>query len=150
MDELPSSTTLRPTELLCGDSTHLSVSIIHSLIEKGFELKNVEAMVSSSELFSKKQILKQILGESELTAHQQRVRSGDFRINAQQSATAFRFAETLEYAIRIFGEQKLAEEWLARSCRHMNGAVPVDMIDDPVGFRTVKQYLRRIEYGIYQ
>ena len=63
---------------------------------------------------------------------------------------AFQFARVLEHAISVFGSLKLAEEWLGRPCRYLDGEVPLDVIDNPIGFQTVEDYLQRIEYGVYQ
>jgi len=50
----------------------------------------------------------------------------------------------------VFGSQPLAEEWLGRPSQFLRGGVPLDMIDNPVGFQAVEDYLERIEYGVYQ
>jgi len=71
-------------------------------------------------------------------------------LNSQQSAVAFQYAKVLEHAMNVFGTQKLAEEWLGRPCKHLDGDVPLDVIDNPFGFQAVEDYLERIEYGVYQ
>ena len=140
----------KPTGFLCGDSAQFSLLMIHSLIMKGFALKDVQAMVSSSELYSSKMVLKRILGKSLRAARRQIGPCGDSRLNPQQSAVAYQFAEILEVAIGVFGKQKMAEDWLGRPSVYLNGEAPVDIVDEPIGFRAVKQYLERIEYGVYQ
>ena len=58
--------------------------------------------------------------------------------------------KVLERAISVFGNQKLAEEWLGRPCRYFNGEMPSAIITDPVGLQAVEAYLQRIEHGVYQ
>ncbi|NNB29097.1 DUF2384 domain-containing protein [Pseudomonas fragi] len=66
------------------------------------------------------------------------------------SAVAFQYAKTLEHANVGFGKQETAEDWLNRPCPHLDGLIPLDLIDNSIGFQVVKDYLERIELGIYQ
>lgn len=68
---------------------------------------------------------------------------------AARSAT-LQYAKMLDRAINVFGNQRLAEEWLGRPCKYLDGDVPKDVIDNPVRFHAVKGYLERIEHGVYQ
>lgn len=141
---------LKPTEYLCGDSGQLTLIMVHRLIVKGFALRDVQAMVLSSELYLSQQVLKRILGKSVRAAKHRTDQFGVALLNSQQSATAYQFAEALEGAIRVFGTQRMAEEWLGRPIKYLDGQAPVDIVDEPVGLRAVKQYLERVEYGVYQ
>lgn len=60
------------------------------------------------------------------------------------------YNKVLERAIAVFGNQKLAEEWLGRPCKYFNGELPLAIITDPVGLQAVEAYLQRIERGVYQ
>ncbi len=134
--------TRRPTEyLLRNDMDQLSSVMVYRLTIKGFALKDVQDMLSLSDLFSNKKIMSRIVGKSIRTLQRQGTRQPAL-LNAQQSAVAFQYAKVLEHAITVFGTQKLAEEWL--------GDVPLDVIDNPVGFQAVEDYLERVEYGVYQ
>ncbi len=160
--------TRRPTEyLLRNDMDQLSSVMVYRLTIKGFALKDVQDMLSLSDLFSKpprstlfpyttlsdlfsnKKIMSRIVGKSIRTLQRQGTRQPAL-LNAQQSAVAFQYAKVLEHAITVFGTQKLAEEWLGRPCKYLDGDVPLDVIDNPVGFQAVEDYLERVEYGVYQ
>jgi len=65
-------------------------------------------------------------------------------------AMSSQYYKVLERAINVFGNQKLAEEWLGRPCRYFDGELPLAIIVDPVGLQAVEAYLQRIERGIYQ
>lgn len=67
----------------------------------------------------------------------------------QRSATLL-YARVLDRAIDVFGNQRLAEEWLGRPCRYLDGDVPQDVIDKPDRFQAVEDYLERIKHGVYQ
>ncbi|MFD2645581.1 type II RES/Xre toxin-antitoxin system antitoxin [Pseudomonas japonica] len=140
----------RPTEyLLREDVGQLSPVMVYRLTAKGFDLKDVQAMLALSDLYSTKKIMSRIVGKSVRTLQRQGSKQ-EAHLNSQQSAVAFQFARVLEHAINVFGSLRLAEEWLGRPCKHLDGDVPLDMIDNPVGFQAVEDYLERIEYGVYQ
>lgn len=69
---------------------------------------------------------------------------------AAASAADLLYAKVRDRAIDVFGNQRLAEEWLGRPCRYLDGDVPQDVIDNPERLQTVEAYLERIKYGVYQ
>lgn len=119
------------------------------LAKNGFAIDDVRSMVSTSELYSSLRIINRIIGTRNPRGHRQSDAT-PARLNAQQSAVAYQFARALEHAIAVFGTMRLADEWLARPCRHLAGNSPVDMIDIHFGFRAVEDYLERVELGVYQ
>lgn len=119
-------------------------------VREGFALKDVQAMVAASELYSAARVLRRITGKSNRTLARQRDDSGTPRLNAQQSAVAFQYAQALEHAASVFGSKKRAEEWLGRPCKHLADHVPLEMIENSLGFQVVEGYLQRIEFGVYQ
>ncbi|MGY1449375.1 antitoxin Xre/MbcA/ParS toxin-binding domain-containing protein [Pseudomonas chlororaphis] len=141
----------KPTEFLIGVHPVPPSSLrLYLLVRAGFPLTDVKAMVSSSALYSRADILKRVVGRSIRTVQRKAQESGEARLNAHQSAVAFQYARALEDAIAVFGSQQLAEAWLGRPCRHLEGYVPLDMVENAVGFQSVESYLQRVEMGIYQ
>lgn len=141
----------RPTEyLLRAESGQLSNVMIYRLTIKGFAFKDVQDMLSISFLYSNQKVMSRIVGKSVRTIQRQGSSKQPAQLNSQQSAVAFQYAKVLEHAIAVFGTQKLAEEWLGRPCKYLDGDVPLDVIDNPVGFQAVEDYLERISYGVYQ
>lgn len=140
----------KPTEYLLGrDIKMLSPVMIYKITTEGFAFQDVQEMVSVSVLLSNKKIMSRIVGRSVRTLQRQ----GDKKqanLNSHQSAVALQYAKVLEQAINVFGTQQLAEEWLGRPCKFLEGNVPLDMIDNPVGFQAVEDHLSRIEHGVYQ
>lgn len=144
-------TARRPTEYLFrSESGQLSQVMVYRLTVQGFDLKDVQAMLSISDLYSAGKIMSRIMGKSIRTIQRQGSSKQPAQLNSQQSAVAFQYAKVLEHATKVFGTQKLAEEWLGRPCKYLDGDVPLDVIDNPIGFQTVEDYLERIEYGVYQ
>ncbi|KPW49858.1 Uncharacterized protein ALO54_01221 [Pseudomonas syringae pv. philadelphi] len=147
----PAAPARRPTEyLLRTDAGQLSQVMVYKLTVKGFELKDVQDMLSISDLYSTNKIMSRIVGKSVRTIQRQGSSKQPAHLNSQQSAVALQYAKVLEHATHVFGNQKLAEEWLGRPCKYLDGDVPLDVIDNPIGFQTVEDYLERIEYGVYQ
>ncbi|MCH2342697.1 antitoxin Xre/MbcA/ParS toxin-binding domain-containing protein [Pseudomonas sp. NPDC047963] len=141
----------KPTEyLLRSDSALLSPVMIYKLTAEGFEMKDVQDMLSISDLYSAEKILSRIVSKSARTIQRQSKGNQTVRLNSLQSALAFQYATILERAIKVFGTQKLAEEWLGRPCKYFDGEIPLDVVGNPVGFQVVNDYLERVEYGVYQ
>ena len=69
---------------------------------------------------------------------------------AAASAATIHYAKVRDRAINVFGNQRLAEEWLGRPCRYLDGDVPQDLIDNPERLQAVEAYLERIRHGVYQ
>lgn len=140
----------KPTEYLLQDSTdQLSHVTVYQRTSKGFAWKDVKAMLAASEVFDNNAVMIRIVGKSVRTV--QRLGSKmPANLTAQQSAVAYQYAKTLEDATRVFGSQDLAERWLCTPCKFLGGDVPLDMIDNPIGFQAVEDYLERMEYGVYQ
>lgn len=140
----------RPTEyLLRSDIGQISPVMLYKLTAKGFATKDVQEMLSVSQLYATKKIMSRIIGKSVRTLQRQGSNQ-PAHLNPQQSAVALQYAKVLEQAINVFGTQQLAEEWLGRPCKYLDGDVPLDVIDNPVGFQTVEDYLERVRYGVYQ
>lgn len=140
-----------PTEYLTQVKIEqLSQLSIFLLAREGFALKDVQAMLSISELYSSSRVIGRIVGKPIRTSQRQGDDSKTARLNVQQSAVAFQYAKVLEHATTVFGALRLAEEWLDRPCKHLAGSVPLDLIDNSLGFQAVEDYLERVELGVYQ
>lgn len=141
---------LKPTTyLLECELDQLSQVEVYQLTKKGFDLDKVQSMLATSALYSQKKIIQRIVGKS-LRAIQSQHKKQPVRLSAQQSTVAFLYAKLLELAIDVFGSQQLAEAWLARPCKQLDGSAPLEIVDNWLGFRLVEDYLHRIHYGVYQ
>jgi putative toxin-antitoxin system antitoxin component (TIGR02293 family) len=70
-------------------------------------------------------------------------------LTPEQSARALYYAEALEKAQAVFGTRELAENWMTKPARGLDGESPIDLLSNPVGYELVTDFLHRIEYGIY-
>jgi putative toxin-antitoxin system antitoxin component (TIGR02293 family) len=147
----PSTLAGRPTACLTkGLSEQLSPVGIALMVKEGFELGDVRAMIALSVLYSEPQIAVKIVGKAPRSKRHKVGVADANRLNAWQSAVAYQYAVGLERAERVFGTLAHAEDWLSRPCRYLDGLVPVDIFDNPVGFQVVMDYLSRVEMGVYQ
>lgn len=141
----------KPTKYLTQtQNDQISQLNIFLLVKEGFALNDVQAMLSISELYSSTKVMGRIFGKSIRTIKRQGSNEKTARLNAQQSTVVFQYAKALEHATPVFGTQRLAEEWLDRPCRSLAGNVPLELIDNSLGFQVVEDYLKRIELGVYQ
>lgn len=71
------------------------------------------------------------------------------RLNSEQSARTWKFAEVLAKATRVLGSQDEAEQWLRRPAIGLDQRRPVDLLTTPAGAKLVEDYLGRLEYDVY-
>lgn len=90
-----------------------------------------------------------ITGKSARTVQRLAKEIKTVRLNYQQSTVASQYGQVLEHAIIVFGSQQVAENWLKKPCRYLCGNIPLELIDNPLGFQVVEDYLTRIEHGVY-
>lgn len=136
--------------LIPGESGQHSQIVLYRHIRQGIKLKDVRVMLSPYDTSLRTQVMKCILGE--LTPTHQRRSGGKnaARLNPQQSAVAYLYAQVFEQTIAVFGTRKLAVEWLLRPCPYLEGSVPLVMVDNALGYQVVQNYLAGIRYGVYQ
>ena len=59
------------------------------------------------------------------------------------------FARLMRQAVKVFGAEAEAREWLNTPQFGLGGAVPLDYAETEIGAREVENLLGRIEYGVY-
>jgi putative toxin-antitoxin system antitoxin component (TIGR02293 family) len=140
----------KPTEVLLHGRKGDTRMLIIRYTQEGFILSDVKEMLSISDLYMEHDLVQRITGKSLRTVQRLAKETNPVRLNQQQSTVAFQYAQALEHAIDVFGDQHLAEEWLKKPCKYLEGNIPLDLIDNSLGFQVVEDYLTRIEYGVYQ
>jgi putative toxin-antitoxin system antitoxin component (TIGR02293 family) len=142
--------TRKPTEVLLHGRKGDERMLIIRYTQEGFNLSDVRDMLSTSTLYMEHDLVQRITGKSIRTVQRLTKESTPVRLNQQQSTVAFQYAQTLEHATNVFGSQPLAEDWLKKPCKYLDGHVPLELIDNSLGFQAVEDYLTRIEHGVYQ
>lgn len=140
----------KPTQVLLQGRKGDERLLIIRYTQEGFYLSDVREMLSGSNLYMEHGLLERITGKSVRTVQRLVKEAQPVRLNRQQSTVAFQYAQALEHATEVFGSQSLAEDWLEKPCKYLDGHVPLELIDNSLGFQVVEDYLGRIEYGVYQ
>lgn len=140
----------KPTEVLLQGRKSDERLLIIRYAQEGFYLSDVKDMLSTSPLYMEHDLVQRITGRSVRTVQRLAKETKPIRLNQQQSTVAFQYAQILEHAINVFGSQQLAEDWLKKPCKYLDGYVPLELIDNSLGFQVAEDYLTRIEYGVYQ
>lgn len=142
--------TRKPTEVLLHGRSGDTRMLIIRYTQEGFDLSDVRDMISISGLYMEHDLVQRITGKSLRTVQRLAKETQPVRLNQQQSTVAFQYAQVLEHAINVFGDQQLAEDWLKKPCKYLEGHIPLELIDNSLGFQVVEDYLTRIEHGVYQ
>lgn len=134
--------------LLLSGKTRDDRMEIYRAVRRGFPLQSVLDMIENSEVFKRSGVLSKIVGASDRTLAR-RLKTPDEALTAEQSTRALNFAEVLEKATQVLGSRELAEQWMVKPARGLDGETPIDLISNSVGYELVTDFLTRIEYGVY-
>ena len=121
---------------------------IYRAVKNGFPLQSVLDMIENSEVYKQRGVLSKIVGASDRTLAR-RLKTPNEALTAEQSTRALNYAEVLEKATDVLGSRELAEQWMVKPARGLDGEVPIDLISNSVGYELVTDFLTRIEYGVY-
>lgn len=121
---------------------------IYRAVRNGLPLQSVLNMIENSEVYKQRGVLSKIVGASDRTLAR-RLKTPDEALTAEQSTRALSYAEVLEKATDVLGSRELAEQWMVKPARGLDGEVPIDLISNSVGYELVTDFLTRIEYGVY-
>jgi putative toxin-antitoxin system antitoxin component (TIGR02293 family) len=70
-------------------------------------------------------------------------------LTVEENDSALRIVRIVEMAVRVFGEDTKALNWLRMPNRGMGGVVPIDLLESETGALLIEQALNQIDYGIY-
>lgn len=120
---------------------------VHEIILKGIPGGALTYMVKHIKTMKPVDLV-QAVGISIRTA-QRRAGTPQKPLNQDQGGRAWKFAEVLTAATRVFGSQTEAEIWLTSPALALDQRRPVDLLSSPAGVEMVEQLLGRLEYGVY-
>ncbi|WP_460145383.1 type II RES/Xre toxin-antitoxin system antitoxin [Pseudomonas sp. S2_A02] len=146
---MPGSSSVPPmvAVLLSGKNSDDRMEIYRA-VKNGFPLQSVLDMIENSEVYKQRGVLSRIVGASDRTLAR-RLKTPNEALTAEQSTRALNYAEVLEKATDVLGSRELAEQWMVKPARGLDGETPIDLISNSVGYELVTDFLTRIEYGVY-
>ena len=72
------------------------------------------------------------------------------RLDADQSARVWRFAELFVKAEDVLGAHDRAVEWMLEPAMALENRRPIDLLTTSVGAQLVDDVIERMRYGVYQ
>ena len=93
--------------------------------------------------------LRQILGISERTLKAQVAKDPGATLTLEQSKRAEQVSEILFQATTVLGSAAAADAWLTRKAIGLDRKMPLELMMTPEGCLALRDYLVRIEYGVY-
>ncbi|MBV4551726.1 DUF2384 domain-containing protein [Pseudomonas sp. SWRI102] len=146
---LPGSSRVLPmvAVLLAGKTSDDRMEIYRA-VRRGFPLQSVLNMIENSNVYKQSGVLSKIVGASDRTLAR-RLKTPEEALTPEQSTRALNYAEVLEKATDVLGSRELAEQWMVKPARGLDGEIPIDLISNSVGYELVTDFLTRIEYGVY-
>jgi len=120
---------------------------VHEVIRKGLPGGVLTYMVKHTHTMKPVDV-GQAVGVSIRTV-QRRTGNPQKLLSQDQSGRAWKFAEVLTTATKVFGSQAGAEKWLTTPAVALDQRRPVDLLSSPAGVEMVEQLLGRLEYGVY-
>lgn len=121
---------------------------IHDLIVKGLPARALSHLVERVPGLKRPEMLEKAVGMS-LRTYQRRKDKPDAALSREQGGRAWRFAELLAHATRVFKTEADAEEWFESEAYGLGWRKPIDLLSTPAGADIIETYLGRIEYGVY-
>ena len=119
---------------------------VHADLVKGLHSKSARAFLNSF-VEIPKPLLLTTLGISQRTLD--RAIEQESMLNLEATDRATQLAETRAKAAIIFGDSKAAERWLLQPLPWLAGNRPIELLQTSTGTEMVKEYLERIDRGVY-
>lgn len=76
-------------------------------------------------------------------------RKKEQRLAADESDRLYRLTRVMAHAEQVFHDRIKAAEWFHRPNRALNGAIPLQLLDNEIGVTQVDDVLGRLEHGVY-
>jgi putative toxin-antitoxin system antitoxin component (TIGR02293 family) len=142
---------VRAHDLLGGQKvlkrTFDSPSDAHELILEGLPARALTHFIGRLEVL-KIEDLEKAIGMSVRTFQRRKAKVAK-PLSRDQSGRLWKFAEILAKAIKVFGTQADAEEWLRSPAYGLDRRPPIEFLATPAGVTMVETYLGQMEYCVY-
>jgi putative toxin-antitoxin system antitoxin component (TIGR02293 family) len=128
---------------------HLRNSLdAHEMLLGGLPRRSVAHLIGNLVVIQRRAPLEKAVGMS-LRTMQRHKGTPDKPLSPERSAKAWKFAEILAKATKVFGSQEEAERWLERPAIGLDRRRPIDLLATPAGIEMVEDFLHQLEYGVY-
>ena len=124
-----------------------SPTAVHEAAMRGVPYESLTHLVDQVTVIAHDEVAK-VLGMSHRTLTRQ-VQKPREPMPADLAGKAWQFAEILVKASDVFGGEPAAEHWLAAPAVALNGHRPIELLRTLQGAEVVRDYLTRLQFGVY-
>lgn len=122
---------------------------VHELILTGIPGKALERLVKQlPTIADNRDAFEKAFGMSERT-YQRHKADKTKVLSPEQSSRTWNFARLLAKAAAVLGSQAEAEAWMLQPALGLEGRRPIDLLATAAGSDLVREYLERLDYGVY-
>lgn len=122
---------------------------VHELILTGIPGEALERLVKQLPVISdNSDAFEKAFGMSERT-YQRHKADRTKVLSPEQSSRTWNFARLLAKAAAVLGSQGDAEAWMLQPALGLEGRRPIDLLATAAGSDLVREYLERLDYGVY-
>lgn len=107
------------------------------------------ALISKFPSLRKGDLLRQANGLSVRALKARIAKDPGATLTLEQSRCAEQLSEILCQAAKVLGSETEADAWMEKKAIGIGGRVPLDVMLTPEGRVALRDYLARIEYGVY-
>src|SRR5262249_49361826 len=116
---------------------------VHAALSRGLPNAAAVTLVEGLHLLRPAEVLK-VIGFAERSWQRHRS-EGKRPLSPERSSRAWKFAEVLAKATKIFGSQEAAERWLDQPAIGLDHQRPVDLLNTQTGTELVEEFLERLD-----
>lgn len=124
-----------------------SPTAVHEAVMRGVPFGSLNHLVGHVTIIRQGDVAK-VLGMSHKTLTRQ-AQTPKKTMPADLASKTWQFAEILAKASEVFGGETAGETWMSTPAVALNGARPIDMLQTLQGSEVVRDYLTRLEFGVY-
>lgn len=153
-ETVPASTETLDVASLFGGETALNHDVsspiaVHDLILAGIPAPALEQIVTRSPAIAgDSDAFEKAFGMSERT-YQRHKADRTKVLSPEQSSRTWNFARLLAKAAAVLGSQADGEAWMLQPALGLEGRRPIDLLATAAGSDLVREYLERLDYGVY-
>jgi putative toxin-antitoxin system antitoxin component (TIGR02293 family) len=120
----------------------------HDMILEGIPSEALQRLVKGLLVIEAGDAFEKALGMSERTFQRHKATQNS-TLSPEQSSRSWSFARILAKAAAVFGSQAEAESWMIRPAIGLDNRRPLDLLASGAGAEIVREFLDRLDQGVY-
>jgi putative toxin-antitoxin system antitoxin component (TIGR02293 family) len=124
-----------------------SAQEVHEMLEGGLPASTRIALIEHLRVIDRETLLRVLDVSARTFARSKRRASAP--LSTSESNNVWKLADLITQATRVFGDQEAAERWFLEPAIGLDHRRPIDLVRTAPGAQLVKDFLTRMEYGVY-